>query len=115
MPAVSARPRWCRTRRRRRSRACGGGGGAGARRGGRAAVAADRALEVRGADLLLELPEEVHVERDVVIDRVLRAEQRGERGPLVVGRAAAEVAIAAPGEAERIAAPLRLARGLHVE
>src|SRR5262249_13756928 len=84
-------------------------------RGERSTVPPDGRLEVRGPDLLLQLPQQMDVERDVVIDGVLGAEEGGERRALVVGGAPTEVTIAAPGEAEGIAAPFRLARGLHVE
>src|SRR5262249_3429893 len=81
----------------------------------RAAVAADRPLEMWRADLLLQFPEEVDVQGHVVVDGVLGAEEGGQRRTLVVGRAAPEIVVAAPRETERMAPPLRLAGGLHVE
>src|SRR5438105_7900937 len=70
---------------------------------------------MRTADLLLELPEEMDVDRDLALPGVPRAEERGHRRPLVVRRATAEVAITLPVELERRGLPVRTLRGLDVE
>src|SRR5262249_28325664 len=80
-----------------------------------AGVLADRGLEVRAADLFLELPEKPDVDGRAVVARVLRAEERGNRRALVVGRSPAEVPVAVPREREGSRLPVRALGRLHVE
>ena len=75
----------------------------------------NRGLEVRAADLFFELPEEMDVRRHAFVDRVLGAVQRRDRGPLVVGRAAAEIPVALFDEIKRRRFPVRPVCRLHVE
>ena len=75
-------------------------------RGGR-----DPLLEARGADLLLELPEDADVDGHLRRHGGLDAEERGEGGALVVSRAAAEVPVPLLREDEGLRLPrLRLLR-----
>ncbi len=80
-------------------------------------VVAGGRFEVARADLLLQLPQKVDVDTHAVLARRLEAPEGRKRRTFVVGRAAAEVAVADLGEGERIAVPrLGVARGgLHVE
>ena len=75
----------------------------------------NRGLEVRAADLFFELPEEMDVRRHAVVDRVFGAVQRRDRGPLVVGRAAAEIPVALLDEIKRRRIPVRPVCRLHVQ
>ena len=76
-------------------------------------------LEVRAADLLFQLPQELQVGLHAVARGQLGAVHGGQRGALVVGGAAAEPARTArlflAGELERRAVPLDGIGRLHVE
>ena len=76
-----------------------------------------RRFEIRRADLFFELPQHADVDRNAGLARCAHAPQRSERRALVVGRPAAVIAVAVPGEGERIGIPrFRLSRGgLHIE
>src|SRR5207245_3643391 len=75
----------------------------------------DRLFEVRAADLLVELPERMDVDRRSVPEGVAGTEERGHRRSLVVGRAAAEVTIPLFDELERWSLPVRRLRGLYIQ
>src|SRR4030095_16687323 len=78
-------------------------------------IGADRRLEVGAPDFLLELPEEVDVERDALLDRVAGAEEGRHRGALVVGRTAAPVLVALADEVEGLRFPVGAFGRLDVE
>ena len=67
------------------------------------------------ADLLLQLPQEVDIDRDIRGSRGECTEQGRQRGALIVGRATTDVAIAVRGELKRIGAPVLAVRRLDVQ
>ena len=72
-------------------------------------------LEVRTADLLFHLPDELNVERHRMLDGIPSGEERGQRRSFVVGRAAAVIPIVLDGKLERVAGPFGFHRRLHIK
>ena len=81
----------------------------------RSPVLGNRRFEVLAADLFLELPQKGDVDRDTGLARRQRAEQSSQAWAFVVGRATADVAVAADGQLERVGAPVIAVRGLDVQ
>src|SRR5215831_19586425 len=67
------------------------------------------------ADFFLELPEKPDVDRNPAFPGISDAEERRDGRTLVVGRAAAEVAVLSPGEPKGGRLPVVPFRGLHVQ
>src|SRR5207247_1088686 len=79
------------------------------------AMLADGCLEVVTADLFFELPQKRDIDRCARFARRDGAEQRRQRGTLVVGSTATNVSVALDGELERVGAPVVAVGGLDVE